>query len=134
MVLINPNKSVITATALLLMISLITAVPAWADYELPRHTINGGRTSSGGNYVLSGAIGQPMIGVMTNDEYAVVSGFWPEPTCYVDLELLAAFLSYWLQSDPDLPANLDGVNGVDLADYSIFASYWLCYCPDDWQL
>ena len=33
-----------------------------------------------------------------------------------------------------LPGDFSGNNEVDFVDYSIFASYWLDYCPDDWHL
>lgn len=53
--------------------------------------------------------------------------------CMVSFEDLANFTTYWLD-ETDPPANLDGQGDVDLADLSIFASYWLSYCPDAWQL
>ena len=71
---------------------------------------------------------------MASCEYHLSGGFWFDPGYIVDLEDLANFVSQWLESGPDLPANLDSANGVDLVDFSIFASYWLCYCPDNWPL
>ena len=53
--------------------------------------------------------------------------------CVVTLEDLANFVSWWLD-DADPPANLDGHDKVDFSDFSIFASYWLDYCPDNWPL
>ena len=53
--------------------------------------------------------------------------------CVVDLENLANFVADWLQSGP-IPGNLDETENVDLLDFSILASYWLSFCPDDWPL
>ena len=53
--------------------------------------------------------------------------------CVVTLEDLANFVSWWLD-DMDPPANLNGQDDVDFSDFSIFASYWLDYCPDNWPL
>ncbi len=53
--------------------------------------------------------------------------------CKVTFEDLANFVDDWLTSGI-VPANLDDEGPVDFEDYSIFASYWLDYCPDGWQL
>ena len=53
--------------------------------------------------------------------------------CKVTFEDLANFVDDWLVSGI-VPANLDGEEPVDFEDYSIFASYWFDYCPDDWPL
>ncbi len=60
------------------------------------------------------------------DEYYVVA-------CKVRFDDLGNFVGDWLTSGI-VPANLDGEGPVDFDDYSIFASYWLDYCPDGWQL
>ncbi len=52
----------------------------------------------------------------------------------VDWDDLANFVDDWLVSDTGLPGDLSGNDEVDFADYSILASYWLDYCPPDWQL
>ena len=54
--------------------------------------------------------------------------------CKVNFEDLANFVDDWLVSDTGLPGDFSGNNEVDFVDYSIFASYWLDYCPDDWHL
>jgi hypothetical protein len=53
--------------------------------------------------------------------------------CKVNFEDLANFVDDWLLTG-DLDADLSGNNEVDFVDYSIFASYWLDYCPGDWHL
>jgi len=53
--------------------------------------------------------------------------------CKVNFIDLANFTSLWLD-DTDPPANLNGKDNVDFSDFSIFASYWLNYCPDNWPL
>ncbi|MFA5252003.1 MAG: hypothetical protein WC454_05395 [Phycisphaerae bacterium] len=54
--------------------------------------------------------------------------------CKVSFEDMANFVDDWLESDTGLPADLDGSNDVDFADYAIFADCWLDYCPDNWLL
>jgi len=53
--------------------------------------------------------------------------------CKVRFEDLANFVDDWLDSG-STPGNLDLEGDVDFEDYSIFASYWLSYCPDQWPL
>ena len=104
------------------------------SYTVGWYTIDGGGgTSSGNGYVLSGTIGQPDVGVMKGGPYHLSGGFWSRPACVVDMDDLLAFVADWLD-DTDPPANLDGLGDVDLYDYSIIASYWLNYCPDNWPL
>jgi len=57
-------------------------------------------------------------------EYSIVA-------CKVTFEDLANFVDDWLDTGP---GNLDEFGDVDFKDYSIFASYWLDYCPDSWPL
>jgi len=54
-------------------------------------------------------------------------------TCKVTFEDLANFVDDWLDSG-SIPGNLNSAGDVDFKDYSIFASYWLDYCPDGWPL
>lgn len=56
------------------------------------------------------------------------------PLCIVDFDDLATFCSQWLQSGPDLKANLDGIGMVDFLDYSTLAHHWLQPCPENWPL
>ena len=69
----------------ILALCLLTSVlcpPAFAQYSIDWHTIDGGGgTSTGGVYSVSGTIGQPdAVGPMTNGQYSVTGGFWALPT------------------------------------------------------
>jgi hypothetical protein len=47
------------------------------NYDLTWWTIdNGGGTSTGGNYILSGTLGQPDAGVLSGGTYSLIGGFW----------------------------------------------------------
>ena len=69
------------------------------DYILEWSTIDsGGGTSSNGDYVLSGTIGQPDAGRMASCDYHLFGGFWFGEPCFVDLYHFAWFSSQWLES------------------------------------
>ena len=53
--------------------------------------------------------------------------------CKVNYIDLGNFVNDWLESGNVL-GNLNDDRDVDFSDYSILASYWLNYCPDDWPL
>ena len=110
----------------------VLASACFADYSIDWHTTDGGGgTSSGGDYVLTGTIGQPDADRMASCDYHLSGGFWLGPPCIVDLYHFAEFSSQWLASG-DVAANLDGQGDVDILDFHIFVSYWLCYCPGEW--
>jgi len=53
--------------------------------------------------------------------------------CVVYIETLLADISaQWLDTGPDLTADLHKDGVVNLYDFGVLASYWLDYCPDDW--
>jgi hypothetical protein len=54
--------------------------------------------------------------------------------CKVNFTDLGNFVDNWLDSDIGLPADLTGDNDVNFPDYSMFALFWLSYCPDEWPL
>lgn len=54
--------------------------------------------------------------------------------CKVNFEDVANFADDWLDSGVGSPGDLSGDDEVDFVDYGILASYWLDYCPDDWEL
>ncbi len=70
------------------------------DFELSRFTIDGGGVmfSTGGDFELSGTIGQPDAGALSGGDFTLTGGFW----------------------FPLVPGDLDGDGGITLADYEPF--------------
>ena len=69
------------AILVFLVVMLTVAGIAYAastDFAIPWWTVDGGGgTSQGGDFALSGTIGQPDAGeVMTGGDYALVGGYW----------------------------------------------------------
>jgi hypothetical protein len=54
--------------------------------------------------------------------------------CKVSLDDLANFVSYWLETGSEIPADLDESDDVDFGDYNVLGGYWRDYCPDSWPL
>ena len=116
---------------------LMTFAPAGlCDYRIVWSTIDdGGGRSAGGQYVLTGTIGQPDAGYSEGGSYELLGGFWPGgPLCFVNFSDFATFVQYWLESGADLPTDLDGSGTVDFYDLGLFAYKWLCTCPHNWPL
>ena len=66
----------LVATVLLAGAALAVAA-ANAGYTLDWFTVDGGGgTATGGNYTVSGTIGQPDAGTLTGGAYTVRGGFW----------------------------------------------------------
>ncbi len=106
------------------------------NFDISRSTIDGGGgLSTGGQYVLTATIGQADAAYSYESDYELLGGFWPgEPSCTVGFRLFARFAEYWLETGPDLPADLYADNVVDYLDLGVFVDEWLCYCPYDWPL
>jgi membrane-associated PAP2 superfamily phosphatase len=67
----------LTLVALVLSSSLVVLANPLAAYEIPWWTVDdGGGTSQGGTYVLSGTIGQADTGNAAGGSYVLSSGFW----------------------------------------------------------
>ena len=120
------------------LVFLILASTCFAEYSIDWYTIDGGGgRSTGGDFALTGTIGQPDAAWSIGGQYELLGGFWPGgPLCFVNFEHFARFSELWLVTGTDLPADLyedeyDIVNGLDL---QVFVDYWLCYCPTDWPL
>ena len=75
------------------------------DFDLSRHSIDGGGVmrSTGGDFELSGTIGQPDAGVMTGGDFELAGGFWFELT----------------------PTDCDDDGLVSLFDHEVFAACML---------
>lgn len=126
----------------LLVICLLIAVSALGQYEIRRYTIDGGGgTSSGGDFVLVGTIGQHDAAYSSGGSYELFGGFWSVvPPCTVDFIHFARFAEHWR----DMPCNqsnmwcggadLNYENNVDLTDLSLFVEQWLNCCPMGWPL
>ena len=123
-------------TRWILIFALFFTITAFGDYEIRWSTIDGGGgTSSGGTYTLVGTIGQPDADSSAGEQYELLGGFWGgDSFCVVDFEHFARFAQYWLDTGPDLPADLYEDNIVDGLDLNEFVEYWLWYCPYDWPL
>lgn len=64
-------------TFILCLSLLLPAIGFTQQYSISWYKIAGGGTSTGGQYSLSGAIGQPdASGAMTGGQYSVTGGFW----------------------------------------------------------
>jgi hypothetical protein len=115
---------------------LLLASVANADYSISWHTIDGGGgTSSGGQYSITGTIGQPDASHSEGGNYQISGGFWPGgPLCFVDFPDFARFAQYWWLAGPPLPADLSGNGAVDFTDLGLFLYEWLCPCPYNWPL
>jgi hypothetical protein len=62
---------------ILIAAALVAGSAQAQSYSIDWFTIDGGGgKSTGGVYSLSGTIGQPDAGVMTNGTYSLVGGFW----------------------------------------------------------
>ena len=121
----------------LVLLSLSPALPqTGGDYVLSWSTIDGGGGESvGGSYVITGTIGQPDAGeMMMGGNFALSGGFWFSPPCFVDMDELADFLTFWLWDGSGLAADFNGDQSCDIIDMAYLSSYWLNYCPHDWSL
>jgi hypothetical protein len=123
-------------TLLVLSLSLVGTSIACGDYQIVWSTIDGGGgQSAGGQYVLTGTIGQLDASHSEGGSYQASGGFWPGgPLCFVDFPDFARFAQYWWQADAGLPADLSGDGAVDFVDVGLFLYDWLCPCPYNWPL
>ena len=125
-----------TSRLTLILAALVFASVASGDYKIAWSTIDGGGgTSAGGQYIVTGTIGQPDAASSAGGQYELLGGFWPGgPSCFVDFEQFSAFAEYWLETGSNLPADLDGNGIVNLNDLKLFVDEWLCLCPYNWPL
>jgi hypothetical protein len=130
---ISPNTLVQNAASAFVV--FLAIVPqALGDYQITSYTIDGGGgMSSGGQYVLTGTIGQPDAAYSSGGQYEMLGGFWPGgPLCFVEFDDFARFAEYWLESTEGADLNQD--LALDFLDVQVLADYWLSYCPAGWLL
>jgi hypothetical protein len=130
-------------TRFILMFAILGFASAgFADYQIVWHTIDGGGgQSSGGQYVLTGTIGQADAAYSQGGNYEVLGGFWGGgPICTVDFEQFATFAQYWLHTACSSSnnwcggADLNKSTAVDMIDVDLFVQQWLYSCPYRWPL
>jgi hypothetical protein len=121
---------------LVLILVLVFASVSFGDYKIALSTIDGsGGTSSGGQYKLTGTIGQPLAEYSATGNYELLGGLGTGgPLCFVDFPDFTIFAAYWLQTGTGLPADLNGDGVVDIYDLELLADEWLCTCPYNWPL
>ena len=77
----NAKKSVKIVVMVVCGLTTLTAVGAWfgGDFDLSWYSIDGGggSSSTGGDFELSGTIGQPDAGEMSGGDFTLAGGFWP---------------------------------------------------------
>ena len=110
-------------------------------YEINWYTIDGGGEmfTFGGDYELSGTIGQHDAGTLSGGAFELAGGFWPAFTvadpCVGDfngdgtvntLDVLA-FLNAWAAGDSSADINGDGT--VNTLDVLAFLNAWAAGCP-----
>ena len=132
----SPIAGPLVLLAVSSLISLGAATTTGASpYRVTWHTIEAGGTCSGGEYVLTGTIGQPDADWSRADNYEVLGGFFPGgPLCFVGFDDFARFAQSWLSTGGGLAADLDNDNDVDFDDLQWLTAYWLFDCPYAWPL
>ena len=125
-------------TVSIILLAIFNGPAASGQYELSWYTIDGGGGQSiGGDFTLTGTIGQPDAAWSSGGDYELLGGFWPGgPLCFVDFASFARFAEYWLEPGTGSPADLyeDLNDQVNYLDLRVFVEEWLCYCPADWPL
>jgi len=109
----NPQRAGRLSTTFIGLVTLLAllnlASVSAQTYSLDWSTIDGGGgTSSGGQYTLSGTIGQPDAGSMTGGTFTLQGGFWPgiivqstgeAPTLFIQASGDSVIIS-WLPNTP----------------------------------
>jgi len=110
-------------------------------YEIPWYTIDAGGEmfTFGGDFELSGTIGQYDAGTLSGGTFELAGGFWPvamvAPPCVADFNNdgtvntidMLAFLNAWTAGDPSADINGDG--NVNTLDVIAFLNLWTAGCP-----
>ena len=139
-------NSIRLCITVLLMLALASAAALADDFDVDWYTVDGGGDmwTTGGDFELSGSIGQPdaSLTAMTGGDFELSGGFWVETVvsqpCVGDIDGdgdtdhsdLGALLSAW-GSQPGEPnwnpnADLDGDGHVGHSDLGILLGDWGC--------
>lgn len=95
----------------------------------------GGGVSSGGQYSLSGTVGQPDAGYLYGGQFEIAGGFHTGgELCIVNFTDFAKFSEFWLVSSAGLEADLYPDGTVDGKDLGELINLWLSSCPTEWLL
>ena len=121
-------------TLMTLLILSVGAVVA-QDYDIDWHTVDGGGEmwSTGGDYELSGTIGQPDAGGMSGGPYTLTGGFWAVPPCWCLADLnndglrngedIQAFVECLIGAGSNCAcADLDTNSVLNMTDVAAFVS------------
>ena len=125
---------------------LLAAAPALGQYDLSWFTVDAGgeMSTTGGDFELSGIIGQPDAGgAMTGGDFELAGGFWPGVTedefCFgdldgdndIDLADLAQLLGHYGMTSGAAyeDGDLDEDGDVDLSDLAALLGVYGTTCP-----
>lgn len=141
------SNSVRLILHVVLPFGIVTAAIA-QTFEVPWYTLDSGgeMLATGGDFALSGTIGQPDAGppgmAMVGGDFELVGGFWTASlgcTCPGDLNAdgqkdgsdIQDFVSCLIAAGSCSCADLDGVGGVDDSDVALLVSDLLAgdACP-----
>jgi hypothetical protein len=80
-------KPIMLLLATVLLLLLTSAAAAQDGTSLARWTVDGGGQVSGSanGYALSGTIGQPDVGTLTEGGYTLAGGFWGSEMALIEL-------------------------------------------------
>jgi hypothetical protein len=133
---LSVSKKCLVLVTAALNFGLLGQSVSFSGYELSWYTIDGGGgQSSGGQYVLTGTIGQPDAAYSAGGNYELLGGFWPGgPLCIVNFYDFARLTDVWLESGTGLTGDIDKDGDVDMEDLRRLADYWLACCPYKWPL
>ena len=105
------------------------------DFAIDWYTVDGGGGfSAGGGFELEGTIGPHDAGFMTGGNFELSGGFWagavPQCACLGDMNSdgdrdgadIAAFVGCVIQGGACVCADVNGMNGVTLADVTVFVA------------
>lgn len=132
----------ILRNSILAVTMLGAGTAAIADLSITSYTIDGGGgTSSGGTFTLSGTIGQPDAGTLSNGSLVLQGGFWPTavpPACIGDLnsdgiintfDLAILLGKFGVTTPPPTVADINNDGIVNTFDLALLLAHFGQNCP-----